>query len=90
MKPSYLEKHKSVLKTNERVNLFGEWDQGFFAMSFVGALNVGSINLHFDENLKTNRFYIPENDFNDNFYCFNLKDRTNEISNSFKSSDSGF
>ena len=27
---------------------------GFLAMSFVGALNVGSIRLHFDEGLKTN------------------------------------
>lgn len=52
--PSYLKKHKDVLKENERVNLLGEWAHGFFAMSFVGALNVGSITLHFDDVLKTN------------------------------------
>ena len=52
--PAYLKKHKDVLKQNERVNLLGEWAHGFFAMSFVGALNVGSITLHFDDVLKTN------------------------------------
>ena len=52
--PSYLNRHKDVLKQNERVNLLGEWSHGFFAMSFVGALNVGSITLHFDDALKTN------------------------------------
>ena len=52
--PSYLAKHKNVLKENERVNLLGEWSHGFFSMSFIGALNVGSILLHFDEGLKSN------------------------------------
>ena len=52
--PSYLKKHKNVLKDNERVHLLGEWAHGFFAMSFIGALNVGSITLHFDDVLKSN------------------------------------
>lgn len=55
VRPSYLEKHKEVLKNNERVNVLGSWYHGFFAMSFIGALNVGSINLHFDDVLKTNK-----------------------------------
>ena len=52
--PSYLMKHKDVLKENERVNVLGEWAHGFFAISFIGALNVGSIKLHFDDVLKSN------------------------------------
>jgi phosphatidylserine decarboxylase precursor len=52
--PRYLKKHRDVFKSNERVNVLGDWAHGFFAMSFVGATNVGSIKLHFDDNLKTN------------------------------------
>jgi phosphatidylserine decarboxylase len=52
--PRYLAKQPEVLKSNERVNILGDWAHGFFAMSFVGATNVGSIKLHFDENLETN------------------------------------
>jgi phosphatidylserine decarboxylase len=52
--PRYLKKHRDVLKNNERVNLFGDWQFGFFAVSFVGATNVGSIKIHFDDVLKTN------------------------------------
>jgi len=49
VKPAYVNKHKDVFKNNERVNIFGNWSQGFFLQSFVGALNVGSIKLHFDD-----------------------------------------
>lgn len=52
--PSYLMKHKDVLRQNERVNVLGEWTHGFFTISFIGALNVGSIKLLFDDKLKTN------------------------------------
>lgn len=52
--PRYLKKHRDVFKSNERVNVLGDWVHGFFAMSFVGATNVGSIKLHFDDNLNTN------------------------------------
>ena len=54
VRPSYIEKHKDVLKENERVNLLGEWKHGFFALSFIGATAVGSIKVHFDDVLKTN------------------------------------
>lgn len=30
VKPSYVNKHKDVFKNNERVNLFGSWNSGFF------------------------------------------------------------
>ena len=36
------------------MTLLGEWTHGFFTMSFIGALNVGSIKLLFDDELKTN------------------------------------
>lgn len=54
VKPSYVNKHKDVFKNNERVNLFGNWNHGFFLTSFVGALNVGSIKLTFDPSVVTN------------------------------------
>ena len=52
--PRYVKGHKDVYKSNERVNVLGDWAHGFLAISFVGAMNVGSIKLHFDENLRTN------------------------------------
>ena len=45
---------KEVLKNNERVNLLGVWNYGFFALSFIGAMNVGSVSVNFDESLVTN------------------------------------
>ena len=51
VKPSYVNKHKDVFKHNERVNIFGDWsgeEENFFFLSYVGALNVGSIKLDFD------------------------------------------
>ena len=45
---------KEVLKNNERVNLLGVWNYGFFALSFIGAMNVGSVAVNFDETLRTN------------------------------------
>lgn len=51
VKPAYVNRHKDVFNHNERVNIFGRWNQNqdFFFTSFVGALNVGSILLDFDE-----------------------------------------
>lgn len=34
---------------NERVVLTGTWKHGFFSFTAVGAYNVGSINLKFDQ-----------------------------------------
>jgi len=54
VKPAYVNKHKDALKNNERVNLFGSWAGGFMNVSFVGALNVGSIKVHEDPTILTN------------------------------------
>jgi len=42
-----------LLALNERVVLTGEWENGFFSLTAVGAYNVGSIRMHFD-NVRTN------------------------------------
>ncbi|CAF1179450.1 unnamed protein product, partial [Rotaria sordida] len=39
---------------NERAAYYGSWKYGFFSMTAVGATIVGSINVHFDPELKTN------------------------------------
>ena len=68
VRPSYLMKHRDVLKQNERVNLLGDWMHGFFAISFIGALNVGSINLHFDDEIATNKSHPAYPYVNDKNY----------------------
>ncbi|BBN15096.1 phosphatidylserine decarboxylase [Marchantia polymorpha subsp. ruderalis] len=45
---------KNLYVLNERVVLEGRWSQGFMAMAAVGATNVGSIELKFEPELKTN------------------------------------
>ncbi|EDO37001.1 predicted protein [Nematostella vectensis] len=46
---------------NERVVINGTWDHGYFAFAAVGATNVGSIYVNFDEGLRTNQAvpFIP-------------------------------
>ncbi|XP_054725223.1 phosphatidylserine decarboxylase proenzyme, mitochondrial [Anastrepha obliqua] len=41
---------------NERAVYVGKWKHGFFSYAAVGATNVGSVQIHMDENLKTNRW----------------------------------
>lgn len=41
---------------NERVVYTGQWKHGFFSYTTVGATNVGSMQVYFDEHLETNRF----------------------------------
>lgn len=59
VKPSYVANHPNVFKENERVALCGEWANGFFSTTFIGATNVGSIVLNFDKELRTNVFSNP-------------------------------
>lgn len=49
---------QGVFAYNERVVLLGNWEHGFFSMVAVGATNVGSIKLTFDD-VVTNRADQP-------------------------------
>ena len=53
--PSLVRKWPGLFHTNERVAFIGRWKYGLFAMVAVGATNVGSIVVHFDTELRTNR-----------------------------------
>lgn len=44
----------SLFVANERVALLGSWAHGFFSYTAVGATNVGSIRISFDDELTTN------------------------------------
>ena len=61
VKPSYVEKHKTTFIENERVTLKCKTrkDESPFFITFVGALNVGSININYD-NFSNEGHYIKE------------------------------
>lgn len=40
---------KELFCLNERVALTGQWEHGFFSLTAVGATNVGSIKIYFDQ-----------------------------------------
>lgn len=40
---------KELFCLNERVALIGQWQHGFFSLTAVGATNVGSIRIYFDQ-----------------------------------------
>ena len=53
---------------NERVCYMGYWKHGFFSMTAVGATNVGSIKVYFDDDLQTNKRKWSKGDFKDKLF----------------------
>lgn len=52
--PYIAQRLSNLFILNERVALLGRWRYGFFSMIPVGATNVGSIRINFDQELRTN------------------------------------
>ncbi|KII86269.1 hypothetical protein PLICRDRAFT_114620 [Plicaturopsis crispa FD-325 SS-3] len=52
--PYMAKRLENLFVLNERVALLGRWKHGFFGMVPVGATNVGSIKINFDQALRTN------------------------------------
>ena len=49
VKPGVARWLQGLFNYNERAVYTGRWRYGFFSMTAVGATNVGSINVYFDE-----------------------------------------
>lgn len=56
IRPTFMSWIEDLFTINERVAYVGRWAFGFFSMTAVGATNVGSVRVYFDDKLKTNRF----------------------------------
>uniref|UniRef100_A0A1A8SJ76 Phosphatidylserine decarboxylase proenzyme, mitochondrial n=3 Tax=Nothobranchius TaxID=28779 RepID=A0A1A8SJ76_9TELE len=59
---------KELFCLNERVVLSGQWQHGFFSLTAVGATNVGSIRVYFDQELQTNTPRYRKGSFYDHSY----------------------
>lgn len=59
---------KELFCLNERVALTGQWQHGFFSLTAVGATNVGSIRVYFDQELQTNTPRYNKGSFHDHSY----------------------
>jgi phosphatidylserine decarboxylase precursor len=82
VRPNYLNKHQDTLLTNERVTLIGdvEGSRHKVYMTMVGALNVGSINISFDDFLKTNQSLITTTPQDSGNFVVNYSDIINPSS----------
>ncbi|CAN9504647.1 unnamed protein product [Ophioblennius macclurei] len=59
---------KELFCLNERVVLTGQWQHGFFSFTAVGATNVGSIRIYFDQELQTNAPRYSKGSYHDHSY----------------------
>ena len=68
--PYIVNRLKDLFVLNERIALLGRWRYGFFGMVPVGATNVGSIRINFDESLRTNTRHLthPPHTFTEAVY----------------------
>lgn len=68
--PYIVNRLKDLFVLNERVALLGRWKHGFYSMVPVGATNVGSIRINFDESLRTNTRHMthPAHTFTEAVY----------------------
>ncbi len=75
VRPSYLKKHPNVFLNNERVTLrCNNSKNDLVFITYVGALNVGSINLSFDDFLKTNNKLTKYEKSDPGFYVIKYHD----------------
>jgi phosphatidylserine decarboxylase len=49
VKPTFVNGFPNLFSLNERVIYTGQWDYGFFSMIAVGATNVGTVRVYFDD-----------------------------------------
>ena len=49
VRPTFVSWFPNLFNVNERVIYFGQWKYGFFSMAAVGATNVGSVKVYFDD-----------------------------------------
>jgi len=49
VRPTFASWFPSLFNVNERVIYVGQWKYGFFSMAAVGATNVGSVKVYFDD-----------------------------------------
>ncbi|CAF2079426.1 unnamed protein product [Rotaria magnacalcarata] len=54
VRPEFIMWIPKLLLLNERVVYLGEYENGLMTQTMIGATNVGSIDVYFDETLKTN------------------------------------
>jgi phosphatidylserine decarboxylase len=65
IRPTFMAWIEDLFTINERVAYVGNWTHGFFSMTAVGATNVGSIKVNFDDDLKTNCMFKTHGSFCD-------------------------